>query len=128
MNTDEKEPVTNDPLTQAIIGCALGVSNELGAGFLEKVYENALLYELRGAGLQAEAQVALKVRYKNAIVGEYFADLIVERQVLIELKAVRVFDDSHQAQVLNYLKATGLRKGLLLNFGAPRLGIKRLVF
>ena len=114
-------------LTRQIIGCAMKVSNTLGAGFLEKVYKNALALELRRSGLATRQQVPLAVFYEGEIVGEYVADLIVENQVLLELKTARALDGSHQAQLLNYLRATELRIGLILNFGTKRLGIKRMV-
>jgi len=117
-----------DEITEKVIGCAYTVSNELGVGFLEKVYENALCIELGKHGLYVEQQSPIIVRYDGLTVGEYFADLIVERCVIIELKAVKVFDAIHQAQLLNYLKATGIHAGLLLNFGTPKIGIKRMVF
>jgi GxxExxY protein len=115
-----------DPLTEKIIGCAYAVSNVLGCGYLEKVYENALALELRACGLTVEAQRPLAVRYKGQIVGEYQTDLIVENEVIVELKAAKSIDDSHMAQCLNYLKTTGYRKCLLLNFGTARIGIKRI--
>jgi GxxExxY protein len=118
----------NDPLTEGIISCALRVSNVLGAGFLEKVYENALGHEIRKLGYTVSQQEAIKVLYDDVVVGDFFADLLVDYKVIIELKAARAIDPLHEAQLLNYLRATGLRTGLLLNFGAPRLGIKRLVF
>ena len=114
-------------LTQRIIGCAYTVINELGCGFLEKVYENALAHELRKAGLTTECQKAVDVYYDGVIVGQYVADLVVEETVLLEIKAVRALDDVHLAQCLNYLKATGLKIGLLLNFARPRLEVKRVV-
>ncbi len=117
-----------DVITEKIIGCAYTVSNELGAGFLEKVYENALCLELAKQGLQIEQQSSIVVKYQGQVVGEYFADLIVEGCVIVELKAVKAFDAIHQAQLLNYLKATGIHTGLLLNFGATRIGIKRMVY
>lgn len=103
------------------------VSNTLGAGFLEKVYENALVHELRRSGLRVEQQHPLAVTYDGVIVGEYAADVIVEGSVILELKAVRVVDQVHVAQCLNYLKATGMRLCLLLNFGSPRLQVKRII-
>ena len=115
-----------DRITQRVIGCAFIVANELGPGFLEKVYENALALELRSSGLAVEQQHGIVVNYKGAAVGEYTADLIVERAVLVELKAVRALDDVHRAQCLNYLKATGLHVCLLLNFAKPRVEVKRL--
>jgi GxxExxY protein len=116
-----------DNLTEIIIGCAMKVSNKLGAGFLEKVYENALALELRKAGLVAEQQKQILVAYDGVIVGDYSADILVNGLVILELKAVKFIDEIHMAQLLNYLKATGLRVGLILNFGTPRLGIKRMV-
>jgi len=118
----------NDPLTEAIIICALRVSNILGAGFLEKVYENALGYEIRKLGHVVAQQEAIRVLYDNVVVGDFFADLLIDQRVIVELKAARAIDTLHETQLLNYLRATGLRTGLLLNFGTPRLGIKRLVF
>ncbi len=114
-------------VTERIIGCAMKVSNTLGAGFLEKVYENALLFELQQSGLSAVAQQTLKVRYQGVVVGEYCADIVVNGCVLLELKAAKAIDETHQAQLLNYLKATGLKVGLILNFRTPRLGIKRMI-
>ncbi len=120
--------MNTDKVTEHIIGCAYKVSNDLGAGFLEKIYENALVIELKKQGLHAEAQKPLVVHYDNQVVGEYFVDILVEKSIVLELKAVKSIDNIHQAQLLNYLKATGLKTGLLLNFGTPRLGIKRMIF
>lgn len=103
------------------------VSNTLGVGFLEKVYENALMLELQRSGLQALSQQTLQVRYRGIVVGDYCADIVVNGLVLLELKAAKAIDENHQAQLLNYLKATGLKVGLILNFGTPRLGIKRMI-
>ena len=116
-----------DSITESIIGCAYTVSNALGHGFLEKVYENALAHELSKVGLTVHRQQAIEIRYDGIVVGEYVADLLVEGSVLVELKAVRSLDDQHLAQCLNYLKATGLRVCLLINFGRPRVEIKRVV-
>jgi GxxExxY protein len=96
-------------------------------GFLEKVYENALLMELKARGIKAAAQYPIKVKYKDQIVGEYFADLVVENQVIIELKTVDRIEKIHEAQLLNYLKATGIKVGLLVNFKSTKADIKRLV-
>lgn len=115
-------------LTEKIIGCAFKVGNTLGCGFLEKIYENALAHELRKAGLAIEQQKPIQVLYDGIVVGEYLADLMVDGKVIIELKAVRKFEDIHSAQGLNYLKATGLTICLLFNFGTPRVEIKRLIF
>jgi GxxExxY protein len=114
-------------VTERIIGCAYSVSNELGVGFLEKVYENALIHELRKAGFNAEQQQPIKVLYDGVIVGDYLADIVVEESVILELKAVRAFDNVHFAQCVNYLRATGMKVCLLINFGRPKVEIKRFV-
>jgi GxxExxY protein len=114
-------------ITYAINGAVFEVNNILGPGFLEKVYENALLVELKTKGLKAENQVPITVSYKGEVVGEYAADLLVEGKVIVELKTVESLDSLHQAQLLNYLKATGLHVGLLVNFKHKKADIKRLV-
>ncbi|MCC6581382.1 MAG: GxxExxY protein [Phycisphaeraceae bacterium] len=114
-------------LTELVIGCAYEVSNVLGSGFLEKVYENALAYELKTKGLDCRKQVKLPVKYKSVVVGDYLADLVVEDKLLIELKCVDTFAPEHTAQCLNYLKATGLHLCLLMNFQRPKVEIKRIV-
>ena len=114
-------------ITERVIGCAYTVSNGLGAGFLEKVYENALAHELRKNGLDVIQQHPIQVLYDGVVVGDFVADLLVEHEVLVELKAVKAFDDVHLAQCLNYLKATGRSLCLLLNFGTPRVQVKRVV-
>ncbi|MBI3652333.1 MAG: GxxExxY protein [Acidobacteria bacterium] len=119
--------MNTDNLTEMIIGCAMRVSNTLGAGFLEKVYENALAMEWREAGLVAEQQKYIAVIYKGEAVGNFTADILMNRQVILELKAARFIDEIHKAQLLNYLKATPLKVGLMLNFGTPKLGIRRMV-
>jgi len=103
------------------------VNSVLGAGFLEKVYEKALLIELQRRGLKAESQVPLTVSYKGEVVGEYYADIVVEGQVILELKAVEQLQKIHEAQLLNYLQATGFKVGLLVNFKHPKADVKRLV-
>ena len=113
-------------ISERIIGCAFTVSNGLGSGFLEKVYENALAHELRKAELSVVQQHAMVARYDGVVVGEYVADLLVESLVLVELKHARIIDDVHLAQCLNYLKVTGLRLCLLLNSGKPRVEIRRI--
>lgn len=113
-------------ITHKIIGCCFEVINELGAGFIESVYENALLIELQEKGLHAEAQVPLNVFFRKQNVGHFISDIIVEGVVLLELKAVKKLLPEHQAQVINYLKATGLEVGLLINFGSAKLEYKRL--
>jgi len=125
MNTDEFDG--SNKLTEAITGCAINVSNALGSGFLEKVYENALCVELHARGLSFEQQKPLDVIYRGVIVGEYKADIFVENSIVVELKVAKAIDEIHKAQMINYLKTTGMRVGLILNFGTPRLGLKRMV-
>ena len=114
-------------LTYAINGAIFEVNKILGPGFLEKIYENALLVDLRARGIKAESQVPIKVSYKHIIVGDYIADLLVEDQVIIELKTVEKIERIHEAQLINYLKATGKQIGLLVNFKNEKAEIKRLV-
>ena len=116
-----------DRITEKIIGCVHQVSNVLGSGFLEKVYENALAVELGQVGFRVAQQRRLEVRYKDVLVGDFVADLIVEDCIILEVKAIRALDDIHTAQCVNYLKATGLQVCLLVNFGTPRAIIKRIV-
>ena len=113
-------------LTKEIIGKAFRVSNTLGPGFMEKVYENALVYELRISGLSVHQQYELNVFYEHVEVGTFFADIVVENKVLVELKAVKDLEDIHLAQVLHYLKACKFQLGLLINFGTPAIQIKRV--
>lgn len=117
----------NDALTEKIIGAAYSVANILGFGFLEKVYENALAVELKALGMKVEQQKPVSVFYKGVNVGDYIADLLVEDSVLIELKSVKNLSDIHKSQLLNYLVATNKSVGLLINFGSPRIEIKRVL-
>jgi GxxExxY protein len=123
MNTDYK----HKELTEKIIQGFYEVYNELGFGFLESVYEKSLILVLRAYGLIAENRFPIEVNFRNQVVGEYRADLIIEDKIIIELKAVRTLLPEHEAQLLNYLKATKYEIGLLLNFG-NRPQIKRLIF
>ncbi len=116
-----------DELTYLINGAVFEVNRVLGAGFLEKVYENALVAELSKVGLIVENQVPIIVKYKNQRVGEYLADIIVERKVILELKAIENLKSVHTAQLLNYMKACDYRYGLLVNFTYPKATIKRFV-
>jgi len=126
MNAD-KDDFKYKELTEKIIGAFYKVYNTLGHGFLEKVYENALLLELKKLNLNVLSQSPIKVVYSNKVIGEYFADVLVEGKVIIEIKAVKSLIAEHEAQILNYLKASEIEVGLLLNFGhKPEL--KRLVF
>jgi GxxExxY protein len=117
----------NELITEKIIGCAYTVANTLGCGFLEKVYENALAHELRKEGLVVLQQAGVNVIYDGVVVGEYVSDLLVENEILVELKAVKALDNIHMAQCMNYLKATGLQVCLLINFGSPRIEVKRVL-
>ena len=114
-------------LSERVIGACMEVSNVLGAGFLESIYHRALLQELSSRGIQARSQCAMQILYKGASVGDYVADLIVEDRLILELKALPALTPAHEAQLLNYLKGTGLRIGLLVNFGTPKIHWKRLV-
>ena len=111
----------HEELTSAILSCCFDVINELGSGFLESVYEKALIVALSQKGLQVDSQVPLKVSFRGVIVGDFYADVIVEGKVLIELKAVSRVLQEHKAQVINYLNATGIDVGQLVNFGNPKL-------
>jgi len=113
-------------ITDQIICCFYNVYNKLGYGFLEKVYENALTIELEGCGLLVQQQSPIKVNYSGQTVGTYFADLLVEGKVIVEIKAAQELTAAHEAQLLNYLKATDVEVGLLLNFG-PKTEVKRKV-
>ena len=114
-------------ITEQILGGAYRVSDSLGSGFLEKVYENALAHELRKTGLKVMQQHGVSVHYDGIVVGEYFADLLVADQVIVELKAVSALDKVHEAQCLNDLMAAGLRVCLLPNFGTPKVEVRRIV-
>ena len=116
-----------DVLTERIIGAAFTVSNALGHGFLELVYKNALAEELTVSGLAVAKEKTFPVLYRGKQMGLYTADLVIEDAVIIELKAVEILVQAHRAQLLNYLKASGLPVGLLMNFGQPKLEIKRVI-
>jgi GxxExxY protein len=121
MNTD------SDVLTESVLGAVFEVSNTLGAGFLEKVYQRALLRELRLRGIRAESEVSLPVSYKGQCVGEYFADILVADVLVIELKCAERLSNEHVAQCLNYLRASGRRFCLLVNFQKSKVEWKRIV-
>ena len=120
--------ISSKRLSERVLKCAQNVSHGLGAGFLEKVYENALCIELTQAGIPFQRQQQFAISYKGENVGNYIADIVVDERLLIELKALSGFNKEHDAQVMNYLKASGLTVGLLLNFGVTRLGIRRIVW
>jgi GxxExxY protein len=115
----------HEELTRIIIGCAINVHRSLGPGFLESVYRNALAHELSKQGLEVACEKRLQVRYDGALVGDFFADMMIQNTVLIENKAVQALNKAHEVQLVNYLVATQIETGLLLNFGAQRLQLKR---
>ena len=116
-----------DSLAETIVASAYKVGGILGSGFLEKVYENALAIELADAGLTVETQKPIKVLYREQTVGEYFADMLVENDVIVELKAVKAIENIHFAQCQNYLKATGKKLGMVINFGGEKVKVRRVV-
>ena len=126
MNTDYQD-IKHKKLTEKIIKIFYKVYNTLGYGFLEKIYENAMMIEFKRENIPAVPQYAIKVVYQNEVVGEYFADILVDGKVIVEIKAARNLGLDNEAQLLNYLKATDKEVGLLLNFG-PKPEIKRKVF
>ena len=125
MDQQDKQDQIHGDVTRQIIGEAFEVINELGSGFLESVYEKALTLALAQAGLTVECQKQIEVIFRGKNVGIFYADLLVENKVLIELKAVKAILPEHQAQIINYLNATGIQVGLLINFGNPKLEFKR---
>jgi len=116
-----------ESISSKVIDCAIEVSRRLGTGFLESVYENALCVELEKQGINFRQQKALKVIYKGEIVGNFVTDIVIENKLIIELKVVAEISRAHKAQVINYLKATGIPVALLLNFGTPKMGVQRIV-
>ena len=124
---DESKNIIHKDLSYKIIELALEVHNELGCGFLEKVYENALMILLERENIPAKQQAPADVYFQGKVIGQYFADILVDNKIILELKTVNAIADVHKAQVLNYLRATGLKLGLILNFAKPRLEYKRLV-
>ncbi len=122
-----KDKAYYDALVDSIVSCAYKVGRTLGCGFLEKVYENALAIELAAFGLNVETQKKIEVHYKAQIVGEYYADMVVDNDVILELKAVKVIGNIHFAQCQNYLKATGKKLGLVINFGEEKVKVRRVV-
>ncbi len=114
-------------VTEKIIGAAFEIHRELGPGFLETVYETALLRELTDGGMAARPQAQIAVSYKGQPVGIYYADILVDDKVICEIQATQALTSAHEAQLLHYLKATGMRLGLLLNFGAAKVQVKRIV-
>ena len=123
----KEESIVYKDLSYKIVGLAMQVHSELGPGFLEKVYENSLMILLNENGISCRSQVAIPVMFHDQVVGDYFADVIVQESILLELKAQDRIAEVHKAQVLNYLKATGYRLGILINFGKHRLETQRII-
>ena len=121
----QDEKLLHAELTRSIIGCAFEVINELGSGFLESVYEKAMMIALSDAGLSVQPQKPVKVLFRGKPVGDFYADLLVEKKVVVELKSAKALIPEHEAQTINYLNATGIQVGLLINFGKPALEFKR---
>ena len=126
IKTDNLE-TTSDELTEKIIGAAFQVSNQLGCGFLEKLYENALAIELKKQNFNISQQHAIAVFYDNTNVGDFYADIVVNQHLILELKSIKQITDARRAQCLNYLKASQFKICLLINFGNPKIEIKRIV-
>jgi len=114
-------------VTEKVIGCLFKVSNAIGGSFLEKIYENASAIEIAKTGMSVKRQYPIEIKYEGIVVGQFFADLLVADLVLVEFKAVRLLEEVHTAQCLNYLRATGLPVCLLVNFYRPKLEIKRII-
>ena len=134
MNTDETQILTDEKdyslqsVTRQIIGAAFEVHNILGYGFLERVYQRAMQAELEARGVEVELEPKIKVQYKEVVVGDYAADLLVESKIIVELKTDATYQALHEAQILNELRGTGIRLGFLINFGRERVEYKRMVF
>lgn len=130
MDTNKKIQIDNllySDLSYKVVGLAMDVHNKLGCGFLEKVYENALMILLRKAGIKAEQQSQVSVFFEGEEVGFYIADIVVDKSIILELKSQEKITDVNRAQALNYLKATGYKLAIILNFGKTRLEYERLV-
>jgi len=123
----KKEDIIYKDLSYKIIGLAMDVYNKMGYGFLEKVYENSLMFLFKRENIKAKQQAPVKVYFDGEVVGEYFADILVEDKIILELKAIDKIIDAHKAQTLNYLKATGLRLAIILNFGKEKIEFERIV-
>ena len=117
-----------EAISEKIIGAAFEINKVLGYGFLEKVYQKAMQVQLKHLGLKTELEIPIKVRFKGYIIGDYFADLLVEEKVVVELKVAENYNSKDEAQLINELKATGIRVGLLINFGKQRVEFKRLIY
>ena len=123
----KKDKAYYDSIAAVIISCAYKIGQTLGSGFLEKVYENSMTIELDEADLKVEKQKQIQVFYRDQLVGEYFADMVVEDDIIVELKALKSLDAVHFAQCQNYLKATGKKLGIVINFGSEKVAVRRVV-
>jgi len=123
----ENKSIIHKDLSYKVIELALEVHNELGCGFLEKVYENALMVLLEREAIPARQQAPADVYFQGKVIGQYFADILVDNKLILELKTIDTIANVHKAKVLNYLRATGIKLGLILNFAKPKLEYKRLV-
>ena len=119
--------IVHKELSYKIVGCAMEVHSKLGPGFLEKVYENALMVLFRKEGIAARQQTPIKVNFEGELVGEYYADILVDEKIILELKTTDKIVDIHRAQILHYLRATGIKLGMILNFGSKSFEYERLV-
>ena len=134
MNTDETQILTDakdyslQSVTRQIIGAAFEVHNILGYGFLERVYQRAMQVELEARGVEVELEPKIKVQYKEVVVGDYAADLLVENEIIVELKTDATYQALHEAQILNELRGTGIKLGFLINFGREKVEYKRMVY
>ncbi len=128
MHTDKGAMLIEEELTEKVLGACFEVANELGGGFLESVYQKAVVIVLRDQGLKAEEQVPLKVLFRGQVAGDFYADILIEDRLILELKSVKALVSEHEAQLMNYLKATGVKVGLLVNFGRTKLEWKRMVY
>ena len=125
MNGGNEDRGANDPLTEKVIGCSIKIHKVLGPGFLENIYHQAMAHELNKAGIAYISEARLKVMYDGIVLGDYIADFLVEKQVVVELKAVEVLLKSHEVQLVNYLAAIRFDVGLLINFGGQKIQLKR---
>jgi GxxExxY protein len=127
-NQDNEKEFLYKDLTYKVLGCCFEVYNVLGYGFLEKVYQNALVEELKLNGIKVEIEKPITVKYKEKNVGDYKADVLVEDKIILELKAEKIYNKMHEAQLINYLKATGVKVGYLINFGQEKVEHQRIVY
>lgn len=124
---ENKNELLYEKITEKIIGCGFEVYNELGYGYLEKVYENALMIAMQETGLKVEQQKPVPVYFREKLVGEYFTDILVEKKIIVEIKTIDMLSRIHFSQVLNYLKATRLKLGFLINFGPKKVSYERII-